>query len=223
MRLRANIFPNETGRIVPNNIPRNPPLCSFVSLSSVFYKWEMFKRLNYFMISPISPFDIINIVVPEPELTPPRSFSWISASDAAAVNPNGINTVLASGVNTFFTNGKSTFINGLKTLECRVFDNVLIVEEHCVKPVRIRSYSDPHFSRISPHLNLIRRVILVPIFPHFPAVGLNTERHSVLPVFNSNAGKSGKNVDQNNFEYGHFLRSGNDCKNLAKTWNLSVS
>ena len=33
-------------------------------------------------------------------------------------------------------------------------------------------------------------------FPHFPTFGLNT-------------GKCGKNEDQNNFKYGHFLRSGN--------------
>ena len=122
----------------------------------------MFKRLNYFMISSISPFDIINIVVPEPELTPPRSFSWISASNAAAVNPNGIDTISTSGVNTFFTNGKSTFINGWKTLERRVFDNFLFVEEHCVKRVRIRSYSDPHFPAFGPNTESY-------FSPHFPA------------------------------------------------------
>ena len=43
---------------------------------------------------------------------------------------------------------------------------------HCVKNVRIRSYSGPHFS----------------------AFGLNTERYGV-------------DADQNNSEYGHFLRS----------------
>ena len=35
-------------------------------------------------------------------------------------------------------------------------------------------------------------------FPHFPAFGLNTERYS---VFSPNAGKCGKNADQNNSEY----------------------
>ena len=41
--------------------------------------------------------------------------------------------------------------------------------------------------------------------PHFTAFGQNTERY--LSVFSPNAGKCGKSTDQNNFEYGHFLRS----------------
>ena len=55
---------------------------------------------------------------------------------------------------------------------------------HCVKRVRIWSYSGPHFSRIFP-----------------------------VSVFSPNAGKRGKNADQNNFEYEHFLRS--DIDNRA--------
>ena len=47
---------------------------------------------------------------------------------------------------------------------------------HCVKSVRIRRYSDPHF----------------------PTFGLNSERYSV---------QMWENTDQNNSEYGHFLRS----------------
>ena len=46
-------------------------------------------------------------------------------------------------------------------------------------------------------------VILVRFFPHFPAFGLNTNRY----VFNPNAGKCGKYAEQNNSEYGQFLRS----------------
>ena len=46
-------------------------------------------------------------------------------------------------------------------------------------------------------------VILVLIFSHFPAFGLNTE----IYVFSPNAAKCGKNADQNNSECGHFLRS----------------
>ena len=50
---------------------------------------------------------------------------------------------------------------------------------HCVKSVRIRNYSGPHFLKF----------------------GLNTERYSVsLQMW--------ENVEQNNSEYGHFLRSG---------------
>ena len=59
----------------------------------------------------------------------------------------------------------------------------------CVKRVRIRSYSGPHFTRIFSHLDWIRRDT-----PY-------------LSVFSPNPGKWGKNEDQNNSEYGHFLRS----------------
>ena len=41
--------------------------------------------------------------------------------------------------------------------------------------------------------------------PHFSAFGLNTERY--LSVFSPNAVICGKNADQDNSEYGHFLRS----------------
>ena len=50
-------------------------------------------------------------------------------------------------------------------------------------------------------------------FPHFPAFGLNTERYS---VFSPNAGKRGKNADQNNSQYGLFLRS------YELFWNYST-
>ena len=63
--------------------------------------------------------------------------------------------------------------------------NNKIYAKHCVKRVRIWSYSGPHFS----------------------AFGLNTERYS---VFSPNAGKCRKYADQNNSEYGLFLRSENE-------------
>ena len=62
---------------------------------------------------------------------------------------------------------------------------------HCVKSVRIRSYSGPHF-------DWIRR---------------DTE---YLSVFSQNAGKCGKNADQNNSEYRLFLRR----VNVSCTINL---
>ena len=43
-------------------------------------------------------------------------------------------------------------------------------------------------------------VILVRIFQHFPTFGLNTEE------IRSIQSECGKNADQNNSEYGHFLR-----------------
>ena len=42
-------------------------------------------------------------------------------------------------------------------------------------------------------------------FTHFPAFELNTERYG--EIFSPNAGKCVKNADQNNSEYGLFLRS----------------
>ena len=65
---------------------------------------------------------------------------------------------------------------------------------HCLKSVRIRSYSGPHFSHILLHLDRIWRDT-----PY-------------LSVFNPNGGKCGKNPDQNNSEYRHFLRSVNLIK-----------
>ena len=61
---------------------------------------------------------------------------------------------------------------------------------HCVKSVHIWSYSGPHFLRIFLHSDM-----------------------EYLFVFSPNTGKSGKNADQNNSEYGQFLRS--DTRTIA--------
>ena len=87
---------------------------------------------------------------------------------------------------------------GLKALTLtRISLNCLIKSKflHCVKHVRIWSYSGPHFSHIFPHSHWGRR---------------DTEYLSVLspnPYLSLNTGKYGKNADQNNSEQGHFLRS----------------
>ena len=64
-------------------------------------------------------------------------------------------------------------------------------------------------------------------FPDFPASRLNTERNTpYLSVFSLDAGKSGKNADQNNSEYGLFLPCGNWRKfwvNLDKITKWSIS
>ena len=44
-------------------------------------------------------------------------------------------------------------------------------------------------------------------FPHFLSFGLNTGDTPYLFVFSPNAGKCGKNSDQNYSVYGHILRS----------------
>ena len=70
-----------------------------------------------------------------------------------------------------------------------IWETISIFAYHCVKRVRIRSYSGPHFSRNFPHSDWIRR---------------DTE---YLSVFSPNAGNCEKNADQNNSEYAHILRS----------------
>ena len=54
-------------------------------------------------------------------------------------------------------------------------------KRHCVKGVRLRSYSGPHF----------------------PAFGLNMERYSISPY----SVRMRENADQNHSEYGHSSRS----------------
>ena len=51
-----------------------------------------------------------------------------SAADAAAINPNGIKTLLANGLVTFFTSGNPVFNNGPRSLsrnplDCITLDN----------------------------------------------------------------------------------------------------
>ena len=64
------------------------------------------------MVSCISSFEIISVVIPDPNI-----FSWIAASvaDAAAVNPNGIKTLLANRLSTFPIKCKPVFSNGPKS------------------------------------------------------------------------------------------------------------
>ena len=59
----------------------------------------------------ISSSEIINVVKPDPKI-----FWWIVASivNAAAVNPNGIKTVLAYGLSTFLINAIQFLIMVLK-------------------------------------------------------------------------------------------------------------
>ena len=76
--------------------------------------------------SSISLFYIISVVL----LPDPNIFlcNPASAADAAAVNPKGINTLLANGVITLFINGNPVFNNGPSNLpknppNCITFDN----------------------------------------------------------------------------------------------------
>ena len=84
-------FPNKLAPKVPNNIPRNPPFCYFASflnalLTPFVYKPDSSRDSIISIISFISSFKIINVVLPDPNI-----FLTIAASVAvaAAVNPNG--------------------------------------------------------------------------------------------------------------------------------------
>ena len=147
--LPANIFLNKFARNVPNNTPRNPPLCSFASFGIVrvtpfINTPESSRDVTIFMMYIISLINNIRVVVPKPKVTvaqDPKIFLWIleSAADATAVNTNGIKTLLANAFITFIINSKPTFIDGPRRLprnspyciilsSC-VFDNFTLTDE----------------------------------------------------------------------------------------------
>ena len=86
---------------------------------------DSLKDLTIFMISFISSFETINVVISEakskgwPDL---NIFLWIAgsvtdaaaAAAAAAVNSKCIKTLLANGLRTFFIKGNLVFSNGPK-------------------------------------------------------------------------------------------------------------
>ena len=90
---------------------KNPPVCYFASFSIVsvthfINKLDSLRDLTIFIISFISSFEIINIVI----LIPGIFYVFlVSATDAAAVNPNRIKMHLANGLSTFFIKGKPVF------------------------------------------------------------------------------------------------------------------
>ena len=79
----------------------------------------------------ISSFDIISVVAfGAEEQSDPKIFLCIpaSAADAAAVNPKGINALLAQSLITFFIKGSPVFCNGPRSLprnpaDCTTLDN----------------------------------------------------------------------------------------------------
>ena len=84
-----------------------------VSLTSFINKPDSLRDLIIFIISSISLFEIINIVIPDP-----KTFFCTAASvaDNIAVNLNGVKTILANGLGTFIIKGKPVFSNGFKCL-----------------------------------------------------------------------------------------------------------
>ena len=74
----------------------------------------MISSITNLIMSPISSFDIINVVIfPDPNI-----FLRIlaSAADAAAVNPKGIKTLLGNGLITCHISGNPVFSNGPSNL-----------------------------------------------------------------------------------------------------------
>ena len=69
----------------------------------IFFSYKLF---NFF-------WNIVNVVTLDSNI-----FLWIatSVSDAAAVNPDGIKTLLANGLSSLFIRGNPGFSNGPKSL-----------------------------------------------------------------------------------------------------------
>ena len=76
---------------------------------------ESSRDFTILIRSSMSLFDIINVVWPPPD---PNIFLCIpaSAADEAAINPKGINTLLAHGVITFFIKDNPVFNKGPSNL-----------------------------------------------------------------------------------------------------------
>ena len=75
-------------------------------------------------MSSISSFDVISVVIPDPKIV---LCITASAADGAAVNSNGIKTLLANGLTTYFINEKPVFSNRERSLsrnppDCTILD-----------------------------------------------------------------------------------------------------
>ena len=135
--LPVNRYTNKLTSNVPNNITANPCLCSFASdliVSQTFFIYKLgYRRLGYFL-------DIIHFFIWDYHVVilDLKSLFWIAAFvfDAAAVNPDDIETLLASGFNIFFF---AVLSNGPKSLsryppDCLiscswVFDNFILTDD----------------------------------------------------------------------------------------------
>ena len=117
--LSINEFTNKLAANGPRNMTRYPLFGVFfvlfliVSLTPSFNKPDFSRYLIIFMITLIPAFEITNVVMPDQ-----KAFFSIAAStaDAAAVNPNGIKTLLANGLSTFLIKDKPVFSNSPKSL-----------------------------------------------------------------------------------------------------------
>ena len=111
---------------------RNPHFsffCSFfIALLTPFIIKPISSRdLTIYFLSPLSSFEIINVIVLEPRIFLRILASVSAATAAVTVNPSGIKTLLANGLSTFFSNSKPSFNNGPKILPtnlpvCPIYD-----------------------------------------------------------------------------------------------------
>ena len=79
------------------------------------------------MISSISSFEIISVVIPDP-----KNYFWTPAfvTDGGTVNLNGIKINLSNSLSTFFLKGKPVFNNDPRNLpknlpDCLILDNLV--------------------------------------------------------------------------------------------------
>ena len=68
------------------------------------------------MISSLFPLEIINVLLPDPNIFIRIAASVLAAAAAAAVTSNDVKTLLANGLNTFLIKGNPNFSNGSKSL-----------------------------------------------------------------------------------------------------------
>ena len=78
-----------------------------------------YQEILIFIMSSISSFDIIRIVIPDPKI-----FLCIpaSAADVAAVNTNGINTLLTNGLGIFLL-----VVNQFLVMHREVYQKILLI------------------------------------------------------------------------------------------------
>ena len=99
------------------------------------------------MISSLFPLEIINVLLPDPNIFIRIAASVLAAAAAAAaVMSNDVKTLLANGLNTFLIKGNPNFSNGPKRLpksppDCTIsgnwiFDNFILADETFAKALR---------------------------------------------------------------------------------------
>ena len=126
-------------------MPRNPTVCTFAScsidlLTTFIKKLDCSRDLAIFVISFISSFEIISVVIPDP-------YIWFliaaSVADVAAINCNGMKILLVNVVSTFFVNGNPDLTNGPRNFRnspfwliiffCSFFKNIPLFSKELMK------------------------------------------------------------------------------------------